>query len=124
MKNIETLEEFEQILGLDKCLIFVAASWSGQSTEGQEKVRKWSQGKDTEIFVLNVDNELFWGWFVEQEKKSGLQVAAGGHGSLLGAKHGKVTNSLIPHRLSLEELTQKVESFFFNHENHPNPAAG
>lgn len=38
MKSIETLEESEQMLAMDKCLVFVAASWSPPSKIGENKL--------------------------------------------------------------------------------------
>jgi len=38
MKSIETSDEFEQMLALDPCLVFVAAAWSPPSKIGENKL--------------------------------------------------------------------------------------
>ncbi len=37
MKSIETLEEFEQMLAMDKCLVLISAAWSPPSKIGENK---------------------------------------------------------------------------------------
>lgn len=123
MKSIETREEFEQMLTLNKCLVFVAADWAQQSRIAEAKVRDWSRSSSTEVFRINIDNETLWKWMNDQARKLNDTFAFNGSGSLLFVKRGTVTNYVFPNDETLNELMQMTQRFF-NNENYQNPAAG
>lgn len=123
MKRIETPEEFEQMLALNKCLIFVAADWSGPSKMAEAKLNFWNKDGLTTIFCLNVDNELFTQWFLEESKRLDAGFYISGSGPLLFVNQGNVTDYVYPSKLEMSDLSQQVHRFF-DYENHSNPAAG
>jgi hypothetical protein len=114
MKNIETLEEFEQMLALDKCLVFVAADWSSLSKMAEAATNLWNKINDVAIFKTNIDAEVFHDWFAEQEQLLGRKglLTLGGNGSLLFVHHGVVIEHIWPNRADLGELARKAQEFF------------
>lgn len=123
MKSIETLEEFEQMLALDKCLIFVAASWSQPSEWSRKRIEAYEIISNSTIFEMDIDKGMLTEWLFEQSDNLNNTLCLSGAGSLLFVERGTATDHVLPNGLNISQLSLKIQRFF-DYENHQNPAAG
>ncbi len=123
MKSIETLEEFEQMLALDKCLFFVAASWSQPSEWSRKRIEAYEIISNSTIFEMDIDKGMLTEWLFEQSDNLNNTLCLSGAGSLLFVERGTATDHVLPNSLSLDELTHRIQQFF-DHENYSDSTAG
>lgn len=112
MRIIETQEEFEEMLTLEKCLVFVAAEWSQPSGWAEEKLKTIERNSNLMIFQLDIDNGPCTNWLMEQAKILNNTFHLSGAGELLLVKRGVALSGIQVNCISADVIKLKLQQFF------------